>query len=293
MDFANKGALVSTEWLAQHLSAPDVRVVDASWHLPALKRDVRADYEAAHIPGAVLFDIDRVCDSATALPHMLPSGQEFATHVRKLGLGDGSRIVVYDQGWMASAARVWWTFRVFGHDDVAVLDGGFKKWRAEGRPVESFPALPRERRFTSRYNHALVRDLDQIAHNLKAAHEQVIDARSSGRFAGVEPEPRTGLRAGHIPGSYNLPSDRLIDPATGTMKSADALARAFDEAGIDIHKPIVTSCGSGITASLVALALFLLGNRSAAVYDGSWTEWGARDDLPIETGPASAPRVNA
>jgi thiosulfate/3-mercaptopyruvate sulfurtransferase len=286
MDYANKSALVSTEWLAQHLSAPDVRVVDASWYLPALKRDARAEYEAEHVPGAVYFDIDRIADISSSLPHMLPSDREFATNMRKLGLGDANRIVVYDCGNMASAARVWWTLRVFGHEDVAVLDGGFKKWRAEKRPIDSIPTLPREHRFTSRFNRALVRDLDQVAQNIQTSREQVVDARPPGRFAGNDPEPRSGLRGGHIPGSLNLPSDRLIDAATGTMKSADALVRAFEEAGVDFHKPIVTSCGSGITASLVALGLYLLGNRSVAVYDGSWSEWGGREDVPVETGAA-------
>ena len=284
MDYVNKDALVSTEWLAAHLAAPDVRVVDASWYLPALKRDPKADYAAQHIPGAVFFDIDEIADTSNPLPHMLPAPEKFSARVRKMGLGDGNRIVVYDGGLMSSAARVWWTFRVFGHNDVAVLDGGFRKWLREGRPVESTPPAPRERHFTARLNHALIRDVDQIKQNLTNPREQILDARSAGRFSALEPEPRAGLRSGHIPGSLNLPVNLLVDSESGTMKTAGELTRLFKEAGVDMKKPVVTTCGSGVTASHLALALYLLGHKDVAVYDGSWSEWGSRTDTPVETG---------
>jgi thiosulfate/3-mercaptopyruvate sulfurtransferase len=290
MEYLNKEALVSTERLAQHLAAPDVRVVDASWYLPTLKRDAKAEYAAQHIPGAVFFDIDEIADTENPLPHMLPSAEKFSARMRRMGLGDGNRVIVYDGGAMSSAARVWWTFRVFGHNDVAVLDGGLKKWLSEGRPVESTPPMPRERHFTARLNHAMVRDLEQMKRNLASRREQVLDARPAGRFAGTEPEPRPGLRGGHIPGSLNLPSTRLVDAESGTMWPAAELARLFGEAGVDLTKPVVTSCGSGVTASLLALGLHLLGHRDVAVYDGSWSEWGGRSDTPVEAGAPSRGR---
>jgi thiosulfate/3-mercaptopyruvate sulfurtransferase len=283
MDYTNPDALVSTEWLAAHLDAPDVRVVDGSWHMPALGRDPAAEFDAAHIPGAVFFDIDDIADETNPLPHMLPSPEKFSSRVRKLGLGDGVKIVAYDATGMGSAARVWWTFRVFGHHDVAVLDGGLAKWQSEGRPTEDGPGQPRDRHFTARLDTTLVRDVDQLKANIEGGREQVLDARSAGRFAGAEPEPRSGLRGGHIPGSYNLPFPSLYQPDTKCLKSAAELRLLYRGAGIDPARPIATSCGSGITACNLALGLHLIGARDVAVYDGSWTEWGGREDTPVES----------
>ena len=283
MTYANPDALVSTEWLAAHLEAPDVRVVDASRPLSAEDRDARAAYEARHIPGAVFFDIDEIADSENPLPHMLPSPEKFASLVSRLGLGDGHRIIAYDSAGLYSAGRAWWMFRVFGHDDIAVLDGGLPKWLREGRPTESGKPMPGERKFTSSMNTLLVRDLDHMKENLESRREQVLDSRPAGRFAGTEPEPRPGLRSGHIPGSLNLPYTDILDPDTGTLRSADELHARVTEAGIDLDKPVITTCGTGVTAAALALALYLLGHGDAAVYDGSWTEWGGRDDTPVET----------
>ncbi len=274
--------LVSTAWLADRLEAPDIRIVDASWYLPGDERDAEAEYAERHIPAAVYFDIDEIADTDNPLPHMLPAPEKFSSRVRKLGLGDGVRIVVYDSGsWMASA-RVWWMFHVFGHDDVAVLDGGLAKWQAEGHPVDNRPVMPRDRHFTARMNTLLVRDVGQMLGNVESRRSQVLDARAAGRFDATIPEPRAGLRGGHIPGSLNLPYDRLIDAESGAMLSPDALAAEFDAAGTDRSRPIVTTCGSGVSAGVLSLALAVIGHRDGAVYDGSWTEWGGRDDTPIE-----------
>jgi thiosulfate/3-mercaptopyruvate sulfurtransferase len=272
--------VVSTDWLAKHLGAPDLRVLDGTWHMPQLKRDARAEFAQAHVPGAAFFDIDAIADHATTLPHMLPAPEAFAEAVGALGVGSGDRVVVYDTRGVVSAARVWWTFRAFGHDAVAVLDGGLKKWRAEGRPVERGAPAPPRRAFTARPQPALVRDLAAMRANLASRAAQVLDARSAGRFAGTEPEPRAGLRGGHIPGSLNLPYETLYR-ADGTLKPPDELAGAVRAAGVDLGRPVVTTCGSGVTASVLALALYLLGRRDVAVYDGSWSEWGGRADTPV------------
>ena len=275
-------ALVTTDWLAKHLDAPDVRVVDGSWHMPQLARDARAEFAAAHVPGAVFFDIDAIADHGTSLPHMLPDPATFAAAVGALGIGSEDRVVVYDVRGVVSAARVWWTFRVFGHDAVAVLDGGLRKWRAEGRPLEAGTPTPRPRTFQARFRPELVRDLPAMRANLATRATQVVDARSAGRFTGTEPEPRAGLRGGHIPGSLSLPYEGLYRD-DGTLKPPDELRHSFAAAGVDLSRPLVTTCGSGVTASVLALALYRLGRPDVAVYDGSWSEWGARADTPIET----------
>ena len=285
MDYANPDALVSTEWLAKHLNTPDVRVVDASWQLPGSEQNALEEFENLHIPGAVYFDVDDIADTDVDLPHMLPSPEIFSSKARKLGLGDGLKIVVYDgSGGYLAAARVWWMFRVFGHDDVAVLNGGLPKWQEENRPLESGPARPKERHFTARMDNTLTRDLGQVTANLESRREQVVDARNRSRFTGAKPEPRPAKRQGHIPGSVNLPIGALMDPADGfTLRPADDIAAAFERAGVDRSKPVIATCGSGITAAVVALALYLLGHKDIPVYDGSWAEWGNRDDTPVET----------
>ena len=277
-------ALISTDRLAGRLSSPDVRIVDASFFLPVQKRDARAEFGARHVPGAVFFDIDAIADRATSLPHMLPRPEEFGRDVGNLGIGNNHSVVVYDAlGGVQAAARVWWTFRVFGHDRVAVLDGGFPKWLAEGRPVESGPVSPRPTTFRATFRPELVRAVDRMIANVASRREQVVDARSPGRFAGTDPEPRPAKKAGHIPGSRNVPAAALIDSNRNFVFRPDAeIALAFATAGIDATKPVVATCGSGVTASVLAFGLYLLGQDKAAVYDGSWAEWGNRDDTPVE-----------
>jgi thiosulfate/3-mercaptopyruvate sulfurtransferase len=274
--------IVSTEWLAAHLGEPDLRLVDARWYLPHLKRDPKAEFVQTHIPGAVFFDIDGIADTGTPLPHMLPSAEQFARSVGALGIGDGDRVVVYGARHMIASARVWWTFRVFGHEPVGVLDGGFPKWRAEGRPLEPGRPAPPARRFTASFRGELVADLGRVRATLERSGDQVLDARSQGRFAGAEPEPRPGVRGGHIPGSRNLPYDQLFSAEGGTLLPPEGLERAFRESGLDPTRPVIATCGSGVSAAVLALGLYLLGRREAAVYDGSWTEWGGRSDTPVE-----------
>lgn len=277
--------LVETSWLADHLSSPDIVVVDGSLHLPTAKRDAKAEYLAGHIPGALFFDIEDIADHANPLPHMLPSPVQFSSQMRKLGIGDGMRVIAYDSEGLYSAARVWWMFRAMGHEDVAVLNGGLKKWKAEGRPLDDGPAAPRQpRHFTARANASLVRDKGDVLGLIGSSTTQILDARAAGRFAGRDPEPRKGLRSGHIPGSKNVPFGTLLNP-DGTMKPPAELEKIISAAGVDPQKPVVASCGSGVTAGVVALALAMIGAPNAAVYDGSWTEWGHEDaGTPVETG---------
>ena len=277
--------LVSTDWLAAHLSDPDLRIIDASWHMPGAGRDARAEYEAAHIPGARFFDIDAIADTRSPLPHMAPPPEIFISRLRAMGIGDGHQVVVYDESDVHSANRVWWTFRLMGKTDVAVLDGGLAKWRAEGRPVEDMPPVLRDRHMTVHRQAGLVRDVTQVAAASKLGDQQIVDARSPARFRGDEPEPRPGLRAGHIPGARNLPFGQLFN-ADGTMKDIGAIRAAFEAAGVDLSRPVIATCGSGISAASLALALERLGHRHWSLYDGSWTEWGSFPDLKIATGDA-------
>jgi thiosulfate/3-mercaptopyruvate sulfurtransferase len=285
MTYARPDALVSTAWLAAHLDAPDVRVVDGSFFLPTQKRDPKAEFANQHIPGAVFFDIDEIADTDSPLPHMLPPPENSRRACASSGWGDGNKIIVYDTSPMTGACRVWWMFRAMGHKDVAVLDGGLPKWMAEGRPVTDDPTPPRERHFTARLDNTLVRSIDDVKELIGSKREQIVDARAAGRFRGEAPEPRAGLRGGHMPGAFNLPYNELLDPRTGTMLPADQLKARIAASGIDPSRKVTASCGSGVTACVIGLGLYLTGAPEAAIYDGSWTEWGGRADTAIVTGP--------
>ena len=288
MPYAHPEALVDTEWLAAHLDDPHIRIVDSSFKLPGIAPTAREDYDRGHIPGAVFFDIDEIAEPDTSLPHMIPSPELFARKMEQLGIGDDDRVIVYDSAGLSSAGRAWWMLRLFGHHNVALLDGGLPKWKAEGRPLETAVPNPPRRRFSARFDPALVRDKQALLGNLSARREQVLDARAAGRFEGNVEETRPGLRRGHIPGSRNLPYDRVTDPQTRRLRDAEALSGLFRDAGVALDRPIVTSCGSGVTACALAFALHLIGHPGAAVYDGSWSEWGLPGDTPVETGPAPA-----
>ena len=277
--------LVTTEWLAGELGKSDVRVVDASLPGVGESRDMRAGFEAGHIPGAVFLDLDELVDSANPVPNMLPPPEKFASRMQAMGLGDGSRIVVYDNSPVHSSARAWWMLTLFGAHDVAILDGGLPKWLAEGRGQESGKPVVRHRHFTVWADTKPVRTMAAMIDNLRSKAEQVVDARSAGRFAGTEPEANPALRPGHMPGAKNLPQTDLFN-ADGTWKQGESLRAAFEAAGVDLAKPIVTTCGSGITAAVVAFGATLLGAKDVALYDGSWSEWGASASAPVVTGAA-------
>lgn len=277
--------LVSTEWLHAHLKDPDLRILDGSYYLLQMARDPRAEYDAAHIPGARFFDIDDVADHGSDLPHMVPPVEKFMSRMRAMGVGDGHQVVVYDGMGLFSAARVWWLFKLMGQNNIAVLDGGFPKWQAEGRPVDDLPPIIRDRHMTVRRQNHMVKDVTQVSAASKLGDYEIIDARSPGRFRGEEPEPRAGLRPGHIPGSKNVCFKDLLN-ADQTMKNPVEIRQIFQSAGVDFDKPAITTCGSGVTAAVLSLGLQLIGKTDHSLYDGSWSEWGMFPTVPVATGDA-------
>ena len=277
--------LVSTDWLAAHMKDPDLRILDASTYLPGVDRDGRTEYDTVHISGARFFDIDDVSDGRSDLPHMVPPIEKFMSRVRAMGVGDGHQIVVYDGSGLFSAARVWWLFRLMGQNNIAVLDGGLPKWIAEGREVEDLAPVIRDRHMTVRFQNQMVRDVTQVSSASKLGTSQIVDARAAARFRGEEPEPREGLRLGHIPNSRNVPFTDLLNDDK-TMKTPDQTRAIFESAGVDLKKPIITTCGSGVTAAVLGLALERIGHDMWSLYDGSWTEWGMFPTVPVATGEA-------
>ena len=277
--------LVSTDWLAEHMKDPDLRILDASTYLPGVDRDGRTEYDAVHIPGARFFDIDDVSDGRSDLPHMVPPIEKFMSRVRAMGVGDGHQIVVYDGSGLFSAARVWWLFRLMGQNNIAVLDGGLPKWIAEGREVEDLAPVIRDRHMTVRFQNQMARDVTEVSSASKLGTSQIVDARAAARFCGEAPEPREGLRAGHIPNSRNVPFTDLLNDDK-TMKTPDQTRAIFESAGVDLKRPIITTCGSGVTAAVLGLALERMGYDMWSLYDGSWAEWGMFPTVPVATGEA-------
>jgi len=275
--------LVSTDWLAAHMRDPDLRILDGSYYLADAGRDAKAEYAAGHIPGARFFDIDDIADSRSDLPHMAPPIEKFMSRMRAMGVGDGHQVVVYDGAGLFSAARVWWLFKLMGQNDVAVLDGGLPKWVAEGREVEDLPPIVRDRHMTVRRQAHLVKDVTQVSSASELRDQEIIDARSAGRFRGEEPEPRPGMRGGHIPGSKNVHYSSLLN-ADQTLKSPEETRAIFEAAGVDLSKPAITTCGSGVTAAILSLAMARMGKDDHSLYDGSWSEWGMFPTVPVATG---------
>jgi thiosulfate/3-mercaptopyruvate sulfurtransferase len=274
--------VVSADWLEQNLSDPKIKIVDAAWYLPAQKRDPKAEYEATHIPGAVFFDQDAIADPTSGLPHTLPSPEAFAEVVGTMGISENDTIVVYDGPGIFTAPRVWWMFRVMGATNVFVLDGGMDGWKAEGRPTTTEAPSPAPRTFHARFDANAVTSFERMKETVQNRLAQIADARSAGRFSGEEAEPRAGMRSGHMPGARSLPSGVFSEG--GKLKSLDALRQAFANAGVDLMKPVVTTCGSGVTAAIITLALQSLGHTDNTLYDGSWSEWGGRPDTPVAIG---------
>lgn len=282
MNAPSGSPLVTTDWLADRLDDDNLRIVDASWYLPAMNRNGRAEYDNAHIPGAVYWDIDQIADTSSPLPHTMPATAQFEVQMAELGISNDTTVVTYDGMGLFSAARPWWMLKAFGHANAFVLDGGLPKWMAEGRPLNNHAPSKLECSYSANLDSAFMRSAEELLHNIDANTEQVLDARSAGRYAGTEAEPRPGCRSGHIPGAMNLPFDHLIDPQTKTVLPAHCLETRYKNTGIDIDSPVVMSCGSGVTACVLALGMHVLNKSNVAVYDGSWSEWGTRNDLPIE-----------